>query len=381
MKASRETRPEPTLPPRQRSRLATLSVRAGMVGGSLLVALLAAELVWRWRGERPWNPPTLDIRVDPGGKLFRTDPRYGYALLPGRFRITLETGHSYTATHNAEGYRVTSLAAQSAAEQAVSAGAIRATDERPTIWVFGCSFAYGYSVDDEQSFPWILSGLRPEWRVSNFGVPGYGTIHSVRQCEDLLAQGKRAKRAVLAYFSFHDERNTFSRTRRKLLAHYSRLGPMGQPYARLTASGELVYGFDQVVYREFPLMRWSALIHSAEQAYDEAEHTWLQSHAVSLALMLRWAELCRQHGIEPLVTTISPSPLSEHARGYCLEHGVPAVDIAFDWEVDEFWNAPADPFHPSPLGYRLLAENLHRALGAAESAPANPAGVPRPAGQ
>jgi len=67
---------------------------------------------------------------------------------------------------------------------------------------------------------------------------------------------------VLAYASFHDVRNTFVRLRRKDAAPANALGPLVQPFARLGADGRLHFSMADVVYREAPLMRVSAVAHA-----------------------------------------------------------------------------------------------------------------------
>jgi hypothetical protein len=82
---------------------------------------------------------------------------------------------------------------------------------RPQIWIFGCSFTHGWSLSDEQTYPWQVQRRIPEYEVVNFGVSGYGTVQSLIQFREALEQRSRSDVAIIAYASFHDERNTFSR--------------------------------------------------------------------------------------------------------------------------------------------------------------------------
>src|SRR5262249_52730306 len=88
---------------------------------------------------------------------------------------------------------------------------------------------------------------------------GYGTIHSLIQFRDAL-KAKTPVVAVLVYGDMHDERNTFLRSRREVVALYNKLGPLDQPYARLDQRGKLRYAFANVQYSELPMVRHSALI-------------------------------------------------------------------------------------------------------------------------
>lgn len=336
-----------------------------------IVTLLGLETIWRLAGHQPWDPPVYDIRVEPGGKMFDRDPVLGYRLLPGRYRVTLHTGYDYTATHDDARQRITApldhsdAASGSSGQPGVADGgdsSDAADSDRPEVWIFGCSFAYGYSVDDEQSVPWLLQRRLPHYQMRNFGVPGYGTVHALLQLRQELEAGARPQAAIVMYFADHDQRNTFSRGRRKILYTFNRLGPMGQPYASLDAGGKLELHFDDVLYREFPLMRRSAVAHTLEEAYNELAARRASSHDVSKALIRDFADLALAHGVTPVVAVFSPLPLARDMLQYCVEQQIPAADIAFDWDLPLYWNAPADPFHPSPVGYWLLAERLDEYL-------------------
>ena len=299
-------------------------------------------------GHRPWDPTIRDLRVEPGGRMFERDPVLGYRLLEGKYHITLDTGYRFNVTHLADRYRITSPLDRSTAEP-------RTVDE---IWVFGCSFVYGDSVDDEQSMCWELQRRFPSFRIRNFGVPGYGTVHSLLQFRQALAAGPPPKAAIFCYFGDHDRRNTFTRSRRRLLFTYSRLGPMGQPYAELDADDQLSLKFDEVVYREFPGVRWSAVVNSLEQMFSAALEKRARSHDVTKALFMEISDAARKHHVPLVVAGMSPFPDTADILKFCAQRNIAVADISCDWKLPAAFHAPADPFHPSPLGYRVMAERL-----------------------
>ena len=130
------------------------------------------------------------------------------------------------------------------------------------------------------------------WSIT--GWEGNGTIHALLQLREALHTRPPPVVAVYAYAGFHDERNTFLRRRRKGVALWNRLGPLTQPYARLTATGTLRFAFAAVEYRELPLMRSSALVHFLEMTYNQVEERVADSHEVSKRLVLEMASLARQ---------------------------------------------------------------------------------------
>jgi hypothetical protein len=135
-----------------------------------------------------------------------------------------------------------------------------AADEKPEIWIFGCSFTHGWSLNDEETYPWLLQQRFPDYQIVNFGVSGYGTIHSLFQYRDALRM-KRPRLAILAYARFHDERNTFARNWRKSIAPKNNMGALKIPYALLSKDGTLQYLDADLYYKELPIMNQMALSH------------------------------------------------------------------------------------------------------------------------
>jgi len=260
-----------------------------MVMWPVLAALfiVTAEITVRARGVRPYMPYDSNIRVEPGGKLTKKHPALGYSHIPGEYTITLRDTLSFKVTHLPNTLRITK-----------PIEAYETDQKKPAIYVFGCSWTYGWVLNDEETYTWVLQERFPECDVVNFGVIGYGTIHSLVQFREALEKHKPAKVAIAAYGSFHDNRNTFLRNRRKLVATVNKLGPMIQPCGRLGKDGKLHHRLAEVVYREFPFMKHSALIHYLEQRYNQFEDRLYHSHRVSEAIIVEMHHLAQKNGCQ-----------------------------------------------------------------------------------
>lgn len=326
------------------------------------VFLLGAEFVVRWKGVRPWVPrEEKTISVEPGGRLVTPHPILGYTYIPGRFTVTLADGYSFVMTHLENSLRVTQPLDDYAE-----------THEKPEIWIFGCSFTHGWSLNDQETYPWLLQQRLPNYQIVNFGVGGYGTIHSLLQYRDALGL-KRPKLAVLAYAGFHDERNTLARTWRKVAAPNNKLESLKLPYALLADDGGLQYhlGTD-IVYNEFPMMKQLALSHYLEGHWNAAEEKLLHSHGVSEALITEMARLSQEQQVKFLVAAISPD---RQMLKFVDQHGIPNVDISVDRKINEYKNLPHDP-HPSAAANKLYAAKLEPAIRAALSIETQPEVTP-----
>jgi lysophospholipase L1-like esterase len=318
------------------------------------------ELVVRAKGVRPWNanaPTVPTIEVEPGGKFFRSHPHLGYTHIPGTFSVTLRlTNPSAVAPGDPDHLRfaVTHLPNTLRITRPVDRPAMDSA--KPDIWIFGCSFTHGWSVNDNETYPWLLQERMPEYNVVNYGVSGYGTIHSLLQFREAL-KTRTPRVAVLAYANFHDERNTFERSRRKIMVAYNKLGPVVQPYARLDRAGRLEYFLSTVVYPEFPLMRHLALSHFIEMKYDEREPRWLRSHQVSEALITEMAREAKAKGVTFVVANINGTT----ELNLPAADSIPVVDIALDPTIPENTNLPFDA-HPSATAHAKYAARLEAFL-------------------
>lgn len=320
---------------------------------SLVVVFpVAGELLLRAMGRGPWRPAPVAIKVDPGGRFFASDPKLGYTHIPGTFRVTLPDGFSFTVNHLRDTHRITHPLA--------SYGPGERKDE---IWIFGCSFTHGWSLNDDETYPWNLQLALPRYEVVNFGTSGYGTLQSLIQLQEALAAGTRPRVVILAYGSFHDARNTFLRNRRKEVAPWNHLGPLVQPYARVDRDGALTYAMARVEYTEFPLMRHLAFAHAIEQIYDKYEDFLFDSHRVSKVLIERCSTTAREQGSRFVVAGIVGDAETRDMIDFCRQQGILATDISVDLTMKENNNLPHDP-HPSAAANRIYAQRLETFLHA-----------------
>jgi hypothetical protein len=298
------------------------------------------------RGYGPWHPQTTSPElIEPKGKLSAKHPLLGYANLPGKFHVTLSGGHRWKVTHLSHGLRATHL---------VQSG--KRKRSKKEIWILGCSFTYGWGVNDNETFTWLLQEQLPNYEVVNFGVCGYGTMHSLIQFREALKEREKPVTAVIVYASFHDERNTMLRSWRKACVRSSNL--QGHfPYARLDADGNLQIFHDQKYFHEFPFMRRSALMHQIEQYYNRVEDRYYCSHEVTKAIMKDFARSCRENSISLVVASVESDP---DMLQFCEKEGAQTIDISVD--LKQRGNAIPGDGHPTARVHRQYAQKLEPLL-------------------
>jgi hypothetical protein len=313
----------------------------------LLAALLAggAEWIVRKRGWRPWSAEAYKAEVTPGGKFFQKDPVLGYTHIPGQYVVTLRGGYTFTATHLPNTLRATHPLTEDT------------TAAKPQIWIFGCSYTYGWSLNDEETYAWLVQEAFPRYEVVNFGVNGYAQIQALLRMRQFLEAGPAPRVAVVTYAGFHDARNSFLRVWRRALGTWNRLGPLVQPYARLDADGKLRIAYAPVEFVTLPFVTRSALANYIELKFEEFEARRERSHEVTRALILEMAALARERGFTLVIAGISEDEPAKDVVRFATENGLPAIDISADLTARGFRNIPHDR-HPSALANREFASRL-----------------------
>jgi len=325
--------------------VARLLLAVGTFG--LCMALL--EGVLRCTKEPPWKPDTVPFRVEPGGKLYEDDPLLGYRLKPGRFTVFMADGFPVETTHGPDGERTT-------AETSGPAG-------RPEIWVFGCSYTYGWSVQDRETFPWLLQEAIPGKRIRNFGVPGYGDLSGLLRMRTELQEGKKPAMVVLAYASFHDERNAGLRRWQKTLIRPrdGNIGPQAQPRARLDPAGNLKIAERPEALREIPGMRTWSIPHSIEKRWNRIEANAVPVVEISRKVIERMSQEAGAAGAGFLLAGIENDKKTRAMLDWWRAQGGQAVDLSVDLDGKDLRNHPHD-VHPGPKAHRIYAEKLGTAL-------------------
>lgn len=331
------------------------------------ICVVGAEFALRMTGNTQWRPQQVSIEVEPGGRFFRKDSTLGYTHLPGEYQVILPRAYSIMVV--GPSYEISdtlSLPSSYSFNVTHLSNSLRATshlnpDEpdlsKNEIWIFGCSLTHGWSLNDEETYPWILQQGLPQYEIVNFGVTGYGTLHSLIQLREALIKRKKPEVAIVAYASFQDRRNTFLRLRRKGLVTLNKLGPLVQPYARVTDDGALTWSMAKAQFHEFPLMRYSALIHAVERAYNRIEDRFYQSHEVSKAIVKELSDLCQKNGVQFFLAGITSDALTMDMLEYGTTQGILTIDISVDMSLPDNHNYPYDN-HPSFFANQQYAQKL-----------------------
>ncbi len=316
----------------------------------LLLSII--EIVLRINGYGPYDLTKIVnpiIKVKPGNRYFQKDSLLGYKNLVGKFTVRLKDTLNFVTCHNEDTHRIT---------VSNDEGSLRG---KPELWFFGGSYTHGWSINDEETFPWLVQSKLDQFKVENFGVIGYGTIHFYLQLKKALAEKRKPKLVVINHAFFHLERNLFLFERRRLLDRWSFLGPLQQPYAKVNILGNISLSETEYVYHPWSFSQYSALSRFIQIGFENFLDWVNRKHEVTIIeyLFKEIERLCRLHQVDLLITNLTEGGYPIEV--FCKANQIKFADISIDLNKKENTNLPIDG-HPSAIANELYADKLLLAL-------------------
>ena len=164
-----------------------------------IVVFLCFETALRILGYAPFKNVDYTIQSTPKN-AFVGHPELGIQLNPGSYKIEVNKGLKFTAHHLDNGLRY--IAGRKPSHS--------------NVLLLGCSFTYGFGVNDDQNFATLLQKAYPEAGIQNAGVIGYGSVQSLLQLKAQLDTAD-LKVVLLHFSSYHFMRNRLSQQYRSNL--------------------------------------------------------------------------------------------------------------------------------------------------------------------
>ena len=189
-----------------------------VIVASVVFALLLGETAARWllpgwfRQSQTHASRTAPDYVPP---INVYDPEIGWVLSPESIKShhVLVPSVVFSIDHNE---RLTSLQPPSG----------------PRIVATGCSFTFGQSLPDQDTWPWLLQERLPDYHVVNVGAMGYGTDQALLAAEREIARFPGSVRTVvLGFADFQIDRNRCPQS------WLSKICPFAKPRFMQTGTG------------------------------------------------------------------------------------------------------------------------------------------------
>ncbi|MFH2204210.1 MAG: hypothetical protein ABIJ96_13915 [Elusimicrobiota bacterium] len=230
----------------------------------------------------------------------------------------------------------------------------------PVISILGCSNTYGHSLNDEETYAWLLQEQFPEKRVINYGVAGY----SLYQCLLVLEKTIKEDGPEVVVIGFHPDlgwRNTSS------FAWAHRINDTWRIPSCVSRKGKLhrypPRGYVGLPYSGFRVAKSLELYMNRLLFWRRGQKAVIQKTMEHLLLQMR--ALCERHGAKLIVACLDESRmyydfLNKNGFSWCVT-GVDTNELTkdgrFRWILYPFDN------HPNQDAHRRYAEVIGEAAG------------------
>jgi hypothetical protein len=327
---------------------------------SVLFSVLIAEFILRlspYKGIRHTPNLKSKIKVKPNYLLVE-DKTLGWKLgLKGVYQIYYDSITLNKVTVDSLGNRWTGNTSK---------------NNLPLVYMLGCSFTFGNSVNDSSSYPFQLQKMMPFCQIYNKGVGGYGLLQMFLSLKKDVEMGNFPKIAVFNYAHFHNERTPLSKRWIRNLNYNNnldnkskfRVGKFKYPYAILDKNNALTIKYIQKEKwpRDFWFRDKSYLIDIINTIYDKRYDKTQEKELaeISFRIALEIKKYCSEHNIKLIFTGLDKK--SEDFLSKISTQGIDTLYFDVDIATPNMNLKPFDPDHPSPAAHKIYAQKLFNYL-------------------
>jgi hypothetical protein len=256
----------------------------------------------------------------------------GFAFNPGLHEIGVKyryffrkNNYTFTSTIGRDGYRITSDHPE-------------LYRNKPQIWIFGCSYTYGWSLNDEETFPWLVQENLPNYHIRNLGIGGQGNVVALLQLREELVTRKPPAFAIFVYNPFHLVRNVAAPSF------------VNNELAVLTDNA---FHFPKAFINEEGKLNVTLI---PVEPVDEPEPTLKNMRLVTELVFQEIKHLCDTHSIVPILAFQTGDRLDPIVQD-CEQKGFNIIDMSLDLSSKYQAFPPFDP-HPNVKAHKIYADKL-----------------------
>lgn len=315
---------------------------------------ICLELALRVISAKPYIQTDYHIEVSPPN-AFSGNDSLGIVLNPGTFNIVLNNKVRFQTTHTRDGLR-----------EVIRPDSLRRDSE---IAVMGCSFTYGYGVNDNETAVSILQKKYPKYKFDNYGVIGYGTLQSYFQLEQLIENEQAPDIIILNFASDHLERNALSKKFRRAMKigfdrslSTAREMMISAQFPYLTDAGaEISYEHWNELYEDWWGRENLASVNFIQTQYDLLSDKSRDLVGISTDAIDRLRQRCAEKDIKFVVMLLDDTESIRKLESELRARDIITQQVGFDFNSPEFTNVPHD-IHPNARGQQLIAKRLEEML-------------------
>lgn len=311
-----------------------------------LLVLVCLEVALLILGYRRYQDEPYAVSATPA-HAFIGDDSLGIYLNPGRYQITLNDAVHFETEHLCDNRRLTPHLGD---------------NNKPKIAFLGCSFSYGYGVNNEETFIAHLQTDFPNYSLENYGVVGYGTVQSLLQLPKILSDTS-VKAIVLDFSSFHFMRNVLSQNyRRNLKIGYANSSEQTNdlmqnarfPYLS-DCSDSIRFANWNDLHSDWYGRNWFASVNWIQTLTERYQDQQIDEIAITTCIIQQMAAKCKAENVRFGIVCLDSTEQTEILHTNLSE--LPWLDVNFDFTDTVLTLLPHDS-HPSAHGHLEIARKI-----------------------
>ena len=296
-------------------------------------------------GYRPYSNDDYKVRSSPDYPYI-ADNELGIRLNEGVYTITLNDAVQFKATHQNNG------------ERKVPGYGL---NDGPEVLFLGCSYTYGYGVNDNESFPALIQENHSDWNIRNAAVVGYGTTQHLIQLRERIKKNP-PECVILALSSVHLIRTVLSqRYRSNLKIGFKRSSAKvdnrmkGARFPYMNRCGKIAYQNWETMYSEIPGRYWLATANFLQIQSDNSQDAKCNPVEITSCIINEMAQLCDEKnvafGVICLDTDHKTAKIEQKVKS------VPWKNVGFSFKSKKYTHLPHDS-HPNRKGHDKIASTV-----------------------
>jgi len=311
----------------------------------LLVAI-CLELALLILGYRRYQDEPYSVIAVPEN-AFIGDDSLGIYLNPGHYEITLNEHIHFNTEHLNDNRRLTPH---------------KGDQNKPKVAFLGCSFTYGYGVNNEETFVAQLQNDFPTYSFENHGVVGYGTVQALLELPKII-KDTAVQTVILDFSSFHFMRNVLSESyRRNLKIGYSNsnekvdnlMAEARFPYFS-ACSDSICFANWRDLHTDWYGRRWFATINWIQTLNERFTDHKQDDVGITTCIIQKMANICAAANVTFALVCLDKSEKSEELHANLTE--IDWMDVNFDFGDSTLTLLPYDS-HPSAAGHAAIARKI-----------------------
>lgn len=266
----------------------------------------------------------------------------GVDLKDGEFRLKTGSGLIFEAKH----------------KNGTRTGSPITDDSIATVWLYGCSFFYGFGLPDSHAVGAQLGSILPNYNIRNRAVSGYGNVQMYLKMKEDESHWREGDVVIMTYASFHAERNVMALSYRNKLYTFGqgKLTDVNFPMIEET-DGKLHIKHDRFDYPAFPLREQSSVFYGLELLRNRFLDDPKNAETLSHRFMTKIASEFKDKSYRCAFARLSNDQMTQSLFETLAADGHQCIDVSLNFADTAYNLLPLDA-HPNESAHAYFAHQI-----------------------